>query len=266
MALKYNPLVFSVSAADIQLGSLPSSSQGWQLSTVVNAQTGEVGIDIFGGSPIETTASGSLVLISLHVRETAPVGSTGLTLVNQVNPTGQRAFVTTMADGQGALMLHQVATASGNEPGEPGLVMVAGGLAALMSNPLQAEGNQSTATDGHVVATGESSDQVVAFHSQLPTAYYLEQVFGEIDPMLAQQSMIAQPVAILNSDADEQIGVSGPEKAILQPLAATHRDGMPAELLDHLDQVLPDGMDDADLAGMEAVLARAASAEICRAG
>ena len=83
LALKFNPQVFSVSAADVQLGSLPAASQGWQLTTQVNAQTGEIGIDLFGSSPIQSTASGSMVLISLHVRDTAPVGSTGLQLVTR---------------------------------------------------------------------------------------------------------------------------------------------------------------------------------------
>ncbi len=58
LALRYDPQEFSVSAADVQLGSLTS---GWQLTAVVNAQTGEIGIDLFGSTPIQTTAGGSLV-------------------------------------------------------------------------------------------------------------------------------------------------------------------------------------------------------------
>ena len=58
MALQYDPQVFSVSAADVQSGSLTG---GWQLTTVVNAQTGEIGIDLFSSTPIQTTAGGSLV-------------------------------------------------------------------------------------------------------------------------------------------------------------------------------------------------------------
>ena len=50
--------MFTVSAADVQLGSLTA---GWQLTTLVNAQTGEIGIDLFSSTPIQTTASGSLV-------------------------------------------------------------------------------------------------------------------------------------------------------------------------------------------------------------
>ena len=225
---------------------------------MVNTQTGEIGIDIFGSSPIQTTASGSLVLISLHVRETAPVGSTGLTLVNQVNPTGQRAFVTTMGDSQGALLLHQADTATGTEPGTPGLVTVTGGQSLLVSGPAQVEGTQSIGTSSPVVATGVS-DLTIAAHSQVPTAYYLEQVFGEIDPMLAQESMIAQPAAILNTDLNEQTSVSGQDKAMLQPLADTQHDWVPAELLEHFGQTGHDGVNEADLAGLEAFFAREAS-------
>ena len=125
LALQYDPQVFSVSAADVQLGSLPASAGGWQLVTVVNAQTGEIGIDLYG-TPIQTTAAGSLVTISLHVRDSAPAGSTGINLVNQVNPTGQRNFQTMVSDYQGAFVLHPAMTAAGVEPGSPGVVTVTG--------------------------------------------------------------------------------------------------------------------------------------------
>ena len=63
LALRFDPNLFNVSSRDIQLGSLTAS--GWQLTAVVNAQTGEIGIDLFGGTPILNTAGGSLVIISL---------------------------------------------------------------------------------------------------------------------------------------------------------------------------------------------------------
>ena len=88
LALRYNPRVFTVSAADVQLGSLTG---GWQLTTVVNAQTGEIGIDLFSSTPIQTTAGGSLVTIAVHVRDMRrSLARRTLTLVNQVDPTGQR--------------------------------------------------------------------------------------------------------------------------------------------------------------------------------
>ncbi len=100
LALRDNPRLFTVSAADVQLGSLTS---GWQLTAVVNAQTGEIGIDLFSSTPIQTTAGGSLVTIA--VGGNAGSSLTPFTLVNQVDPTGHRVFTTTVADGQGAFVL-----------------------------------------------------------------------------------------------------------------------------------------------------------------
>ena len=52
-------------------------------------------------------AAGSLVTIALHVLGTAASARpTALTLVNQVNPSGQRVFTTTVADDKGAFVLH----------------------------------------------------------------------------------------------------------------------------------------------------------------
>jgi hypothetical protein len=130
LALKYDPAVFDVSAADVLPGFL--TQNGWQLLALVNPVTGEIGIDLFSADPILTTAAGSLVTIALHVRGSAPAGSTGLTLVTQVNPTGQRAFRTEVADSQGALVLHQASTADGPEPGLPGVVIVGPGINAEM--------------------------------------------------------------------------------------------------------------------------------------
>ena len=106
LALQYNPQVFTVSAADVQLGTLPGAGSGWQLQTVVNAVTGEIGIDLYSLTPIQTTAAGSLVTIAMHVRDEAVVGSTGLSIVTEVDPNGERTFRTTLADAQGALVVH----------------------------------------------------------------------------------------------------------------------------------------------------------------
>ena len=93
------------------------------------------------------------------------------------------------------------------------------------------------------------SDQTIAVHSQVPAAY-LQQVFGEIDPMLAQESMIAQPAAILNTDLNEQTSVSGQDKAMLQPLDGLQGDPS-LEMLQPAGQAHHNelgGLDDADLA------------------
>ena len=114
LALKYDPQIFTVSAADVQLGSLTT---GWQLTTVVNSQTGEIGIDLFSSMPIQSIAGGSLVTIAMEEKVCSgpcAVGSNAgsgsllppLSLVPQVDPTGQRVFTTTVGDGQGAFVLH----------------------------------------------------------------------------------------------------------------------------------------------------------------
>ncbi len=113
LALKFDPQVFQVSADDVQLGTVPNSGTGWQLRTVVNDQTGEIGIDLFSLTPIQTTGGGSLVTISLKVRDTAAAGSTGLSLVSQVNPTGGRVYTTEAADPQGGLVLTPAVTSAG---------------------------------------------------------------------------------------------------------------------------------------------------------
>ncbi len=112
LALRYDPQVFTVTAADVQWGSLTA---GWQLTAVVNAQTGEIGIDLVGSTPIQTTAGGSLVNIVCSMERQvgsgqSAVGSNGthltpISLVNQVDPTGHRVFTTIVADGQGAFVL-----------------------------------------------------------------------------------------------------------------------------------------------------------------
>src|SRR5580765_7911247 len=96
LALKYNPNVFTVS--DIHLGTLATSGQGWNLQSSVNQQSGEIGIDLFSSTPITSSAGGSLVTVTFHVLPNATLGASSINLVRSVNPTGQRAFVTTASD------------------------------------------------------------------------------------------------------------------------------------------------------------------------
>ncbi len=107
LALTYDPRVFNVTPADVELGSLTDGG-GWEISSVINARTGEIAIDLFSTSPIQTTVGGSLVNIAMQVRDTAPAGASGLNLVNQVNPTGQHVYYTQAADGSSLLVLHMV--------------------------------------------------------------------------------------------------------------------------------------------------------------
>ncbi len=110
LALRFDPSVFEVSASDIQLGTVPASSSGWQLTAAINNQTGEIGIDLFGMSAIPANVGGSLVTLILHVRAGAEPGPTSLSIVSQVNPTGERVYQTEATDVQGPFVLHTAAT------------------------------------------------------------------------------------------------------------------------------------------------------------
>ncbi len=177
LALRYNPQEFDVSAADVQLGSLTS---GWQLTAVVNAQTGEIGIDLFG-APIQTTAAGSLVTIALQAVGGRPwaagsyAGASPISLVNQVELTGQREFKTLVADSQGAFVLH---IENGQQTAASGQFMAAN----------TAMGPDETVLDLQLTA-----------HSPQPTAHYLEPTAHYFDAALAELGMMTASVT-------EQIG------------------------------------------------------------
>ncbi len=103
LALRYDSQLFSVTASDIKLGTVPGSGSGWQLGVAINPETGEIGITIFSTTAIQSTAGGSLVTITLQMNGTAPLGQPALRLVDEVDPTGLRVYQTGLADSQGAL-------------------------------------------------------------------------------------------------------------------------------------------------------------------
>ncbi len=103
LALRYNPKLFNVTAADIRLGTVPSAGSGWQLEVAINPETGEIGITLFSTTPIQSSAGGSLVTITLQVDGTPVLGQPALSLVDEVDPTGQRVYQTGLADSNGAL-------------------------------------------------------------------------------------------------------------------------------------------------------------------
>ena len=104
LALTYDPSVLSVSASDITLGSIPGQGKGWQLVSVVDPATGQIGIQLYSDTPITATQAGSLVNIAFHVLPGATVPATAVQLVNAVTPNGQ-SFGTELADAQAAMIL-----------------------------------------------------------------------------------------------------------------------------------------------------------------
>jgi hypothetical protein len=101
LALTYDPSVLSLSAADITLGTIPGQGTGWQLTSVVDAATGQIGIQLYSLTPITANLAGSLVNITFHVVSGASVPSTPVQLVDTVTPHGQ-SFGTVLADAQAA--------------------------------------------------------------------------------------------------------------------------------------------------------------------
>ena len=68
--------------------------------------------------------------ITLHTLGTAPTGTTGLNLVQQVNPTGTRPYVTEASDALAAFVLHPAITDGASDPGVDGQVTIMSSMAA----------------------------------------------------------------------------------------------------------------------------------------
>ena len=123
LALTYDPSIFTVSMADIRLGSLMAASNGWTLTSTINAVSGQIAIALSSTTPVTNSLGGSLVIIDFHQRlgepgllateGVTPVvenarGSPGLAsiaLVASVNPTGTQVVTTELEDAQGTFTL-----------------------------------------------------------------------------------------------------------------------------------------------------------------
>ncbi len=231
LALSYNPQVFSLTAADIKLGTVPSSGSGWQLGVAINPETGEIGINLFSTTPIQSAAGGSLVTITLHARGMATVGQAALTLVDEVNPTGLRSYQTGLADGQGALAV------SVDQPAR-GSVQIG-------------VGDAGRAWDGNSTKAAMVTDvQTTAHHSLFAASWPdLEQIFADADGMAAEQSPLLpqQPLSQLFAEDCAQL-LGGVE---MDP--TTSQAGDLSLLLSHAvaGRHLDDADPDTDLAGRD---------------
>ncbi len=274
LALTYNPQVFTVSPADVQLGSLPDGGSGWQLVSAINPKTGEIGIDLFSMTPIDTTLGGSLVTITLHVRDTAPAGATALQLVNEVDPAGQRVFQTMVGEAQGAYVLHPAATASGVEPGQPGFITVSGAMPAFDTGLLGAALTQTPVASGLTAAADEVFGQMpqTTASSTLPIAHLplVEQVLADLGQtgQAIQDNLLGQPGAVLDVDSGD--GLAGGSRS-LPMTQLTAMDWASDDLAAYLGNAARQGaralqllhglaadLQDDDLAGLEAFFAREA--------
>jgi hypothetical protein len=118
LAVIYDPRFFTVSAADVHLGSLLAAGSGWTAEATINATTGEIAISLASDTPLTSTLPGSLITIDFHlaagVSAQGPDGSQSqaggtpdfwppmpVILVDWVNPTGQQVVRTELEDAQG---------------------------------------------------------------------------------------------------------------------------------------------------------------------
>ena len=105
LALTYDPSLFTVSAADVHLGTVPAAGSGWTLSTVVDPRTGQIAITLLSQTPIATALGGSLVTITFHQTGTALSGTTPIALAASVDPHGQGTLVTALFDTDNRFVL-----------------------------------------------------------------------------------------------------------------------------------------------------------------
>src|SRR5262249_12085174 len=126
LALIYDPSAFRVSASDVHLGAVPLSGSGWEVESVIDPATGQIGIVLYSATPIAASISGSLVTIGLHATgkpadDTAPVR-----LAASVEPAGHAAIHTALYDVDGPLTLHtDIAGAPTNSSIDSGVVLTA---------------------------------------------------------------------------------------------------------------------------------------------
>jgi hypothetical protein len=104
IGLTYDPKVFSVSAADVMLGSIPTSGAGWRLTSVVDQTTGQIAIDLYSTTPITEAQAGSLINVTFHILPHAHAPATAVRLVSSVAPLDDW-HKTEVADGEGQLVL-----------------------------------------------------------------------------------------------------------------------------------------------------------------
>jgi Beta-propeller repeat len=155
LALTFDPSVFTVSAVDVHLGTVPASGSGWMLTTVVNAVTGQVGITLESATPITHPIGGSLVTIDFHARAGALLGPTSLALVATVNPTGQGLIQTNVFDSQGAFTLSPAPT---NGAGDPVTGLVVLTAPTPVTTTAAAVGTEAAPTAGARTAAGDGAD------------------------------------------------------------------------------------------------------------
>jgi hypothetical protein len=226
LALCYDPKVFDVSAADVQLGTLPQSGNGWKLQTEVNSETGLIGIELYSSAPIQSTSGGSLVTIALHPRgqpaPAMPASSTAgpaVTIVPYVDPAGSsRVYQTSVSDAAGGFVIEVV-----NAPPMPGNAIAPEvSLAAVTALGLPSANSVADIT-GAIAEINPST---------LPSSV-VEQVFSALEMSVQAGGTALQPSAMLLQELNDPATETIRDQSSAMPaLAGSLKlwDGWPAYL------------------------------------
>jgi hypothetical protein len=118
LVLTYNPNLFTVTAADVQPGSVLAGGD-WSVVPTIDQARGEIAIALSSDTPISSALGGNLVTIDFHQN---PYGdpsvvsgrvpeSAAIALVASANPNGQYA-ATELEDAQGTFTLTPALTNS----------------------------------------------------------------------------------------------------------------------------------------------------------
>jgi hypothetical protein len=121
LALTYDSRVFTVSAADVHLGSVLAQGD-WNLVPTIDAARGQIAIAFAGTTPVASDQGGSLVIVDFHERgepdAVSPRNPGSIALVSSVCPGGHYVE-TELEDAQGSFTV--------SLPVTPSKVTVAGG-------------------------------------------------------------------------------------------------------------------------------------------
>lgn len=128
LALTFDPSVFTVSATDVHLGSVPNSASGWTFSTSIGsvASLGQISITLSSATPIDTMIPGSLATIDFHIKDTAFVGPHFIDLAASTHPLGT-TIATSLTGSNGPIALDPGPTNATNDPTD-GIVTIAADL------------------------------------------------------------------------------------------------------------------------------------------
>jgi hypothetical protein len=226
LALSYDPAVFSVSSSDIQLGSVPASGSGWMLQSTVDAATGQIGVTIWSGTPITSSAAGSLVTIVFHRSDLAATGTTTIDLVPSVEPSGSGVIYTQVGDGQGLYTLAP-APSDGYNPQIDGLVSL-GVAAADATGPASAPAGATGSASASAATTGSASASVGA------TCATVADTVLAIPPQLVA-SVVAGPMAPVG------VGAAATVAGAVSAINVSVRSSVPAGVA-RVPQHLADGL------------------------